>query len=248
MSPRDYELVKGEDIRDARSGRRKSDPRPRRLLVVQEEARPAVDVFEEDMVMTFPHLVVREAIALVALTLGLVVWSIFANAPLEEIANPLATPNPAKAPWYFLGLQELLHYYPPLVSGIILPGLTILALAVVPYFNVNLTRAPLWATDRRQKLVRLTAAIIAVAALFYVSGASPVWPIIGPTLAVGGLALLPGLIGGERGVLGWLSTRSLAFWIFVWFVVVAVTLTMIGIFFRGPSWSLTLPWVDGVYY
>ena len=62
------------------------------------------------------------------LVIALVCVALFWDAPLEQFANPLLTPNPAKAPWYFLGLQELLHYFPPLVAGIIIPTLVVVAL------------------------------------------------------------------------------------------------------------------------
>ncbi|MGH9577407.1 MAG: hypothetical protein ACRD3R_08210, partial [Terriglobales bacterium] len=109
-----------------------------RLVVVQGESEPAVDASDEPQVMSMPHLFLREGIALVGISLVLVLLAVFVDAPLEEIANPQKTPNPAKAPWYFLGLQELLHYYPPIVSGVLLPGLVVLALVVIPYFDVNL--------------------------------------------------------------------------------------------------------------
>jgi len=87
--------------------------------------------------LTYPHLLIREAITFMVLVIALVAVALFWDAPLEQLANPLLTPNPAKAPWYFLGLQELLHYFPPLVAGIIIPTLVVVALVIVPYFNVN---------------------------------------------------------------------------------------------------------------
>jgi hypothetical protein len=238
MSAADFELAAGEDARKA----------PVRVVVVQEEERPAVDLYDDDLVMSFPHLVVKELLILIAASLVLVLASLVFDAPLEELANPLKTPNPAKAPWYFLGLQELLHYYPPLVSGVILPGLAVLALAVIPYFTINLKREPFWETNRQSKLRGTIAAIFFLCVVFYFSGAHPVWPIIGPTLIVGGLMLWPAYRGTRTPWLHWLGTRSLAFWIFTWFLVSAVTLTVIGIFFRGPGWSFVLPWRDGLYY
>ncbi len=221
---------------------------PQRLLFVQGEARPPVDVHEEPLVMTFPHLLVRELIAFLALSLALVVLSLLVDAPLEEIANPLKTPNPAKAPWYFLGLQELLHYYPPVVSGVLLPGLVIVALAVIPYFRVNLERLPMWTTQATTKLLALWGAVAVLTALFYTTGAHPVWPIIGPLWVVA-LTMSSGRFVPARGRLSrFLHTRSVAFWIFAWFLLSATTLTVVGVFFRGPGWSFTLPWSDGVYY
>jgi menaquinol-cytochrome c reductase cytochrome b/c subunit len=238
MSPADYEL-KADD-----SARRT----PVRLCVLQEEARPPVDLHEDDVVMTFPHLVVKELIALIGFSLVLVLVALLFDAPLEAIATPLKTPNPAKAPWYFLGLQELLHYYPPLVSGVILPGLVVLALAIVPYFDINLRREPFWATHRARKLRASLAVIALLCGVFFFTGAHPIWPIIGPTLVLGGLMVLPGLRITRAPWLQWLGTRSLAFWVFSWFLLSSVVLTIVGVFFRGPGWSFTLPWRDGIYY
>jgi len=219
---------------------------PTRLLVVQGEERPAVDVSDEDMVMTFPHLVLREAIAFLALSLILVTLALVADAPLEELADPTRTPNPAKAPWYFLGLQELLHYYPPVVSGVLLPGILIVALAVIPYVRINLTRPPL-PRDRRT-LGTAWAAIVALTVVFFFTGSQPVWPFIGTLWGVGA-AMTAGAFGkSETGPGAWLRARSLPFWIFAWFLTAAVALTVIGVFFRGPGWSFTLPWRDGVFY
>jgi len=237
MSAPDFVPEPGADAREV----------PTRLLVVQEELRPPVHGQDAELVMTFPHLLVREMIALVAVSLVLVVVAMLFDAPLEELANPDKTPNPAKAPWYFLGLQELLHYYPPLISGVILPGLVMAALVVIPYFEVNLKREPLWQRDRGIKLVGVTTAIIVIAAVFYVTGAHPVWPLIGPTVGMGLLMLLPGLLGADKPLLRWLGMRSLSWWIFMWFLASSVVLTIIGVFFRGPGWTLTTPWTDGIF-
>jgi len=71
---------------------------------------------------------------------------------LEELANPMHTPNPAKAPWYFLGLQELLHYFPPVVAGVLIPGLVVMALIIIPYFNINVEAEGLWLRNRSRRL------------------------------------------------------------------------------------------------
>jgi hypothetical protein len=91
----------------------------------------------EDRIFTWPDLVFSEFICMVLLTVVLVVWSIVLKAPLEEPANPSIAPNPSKAPWYFLGLQEMLVYYDPWMAGVVLPGLIILGLMAIPYIDMN---------------------------------------------------------------------------------------------------------------
>ena len=90
-----------------------------------------------DKVHTWPHLVKVEFL-IGTLTLVLVtIWSIFIDAPLEAPANPALTPNPSKAPWYFLGLQELLVYFDPWFAGVVLPTLIIVGLMIIPYVDIN---------------------------------------------------------------------------------------------------------------
>jgi len=212
---------------------------PRRLALVRPDLRPAVRRAEERYVMTFPNLIVREVILFQLVVVFLAMLALLFDAPLEDIANPLETPNPAKAPWYFLGLQELLHYFPPVVAGVLLPALVVLALVVVPYARVNLSAGPLWRESPRRTAALLAVTLLALAALF---GAFQCWPIAVPTLLIG--AAMFAARGGERGgrLRRALFQVSLPEWIMTWFVVIAVVLTAIGTFFRGPGWSLVWPW------
>ncbi len=88
-------------------------------------------------VLVWPDLVYTEFLCMILWTIFLIVWSIFLKAPIEEPANPAKTPNPSKAPWYFLGLQEMLVYYDPWIAGVLLPGLIILGLMAIPYMDTN---------------------------------------------------------------------------------------------------------------
>ena len=90
-----------------------------------------------DKVHTWPHLVRVEFLCAVVIFISLLVWSLFIDAPLEHPANPAATPNPSKAPWYFLGLQEMLVYFDPWMAGVVLPSLIIVGLILIPYIDVN---------------------------------------------------------------------------------------------------------------
>jgi quinol-cytochrome oxidoreductase complex cytochrome b subunit len=89
----------------------------------------------EEKLETWPHLVKREYIAAAACLLFILVWSMLMNAPLESIANPNVTTNPSKAPWYFVGLQELLVYFDPWIAGVLLPGVIIVGLMAIPYID-----------------------------------------------------------------------------------------------------------------
>ena len=214
---------------------------PRRVALLHPDLRPAVRGVAERWVMTFPHLIVRELILFQVVVIVLSLAAILFDAPLEGIANPQETPNPAKAPWYFLGLQELLHYFPPIVAGVLLPALVVLALVTIPYARVNLEAGPLWAGRRSRFAIGLG---LAVAALTLGVGAFGCWPIAVPTLLVG--AAMFAARGGERGgrLRRSLARVTLPEWIMTWFVLVATLLTTIGTFFRGPGWSWIWPWLS----
>lgn len=98
---------------------------------------PLIESGADDKVLVWPDLVYTEMIALVLCTAFLVVWAIILKAPLEPPANPTNIPNPSKAPWYFLGLQELLVYFDPWIAGVLLPGLIIVGLVALPYIDKN---------------------------------------------------------------------------------------------------------------
>ncbi len=90
-----------------------------------------------EKVDVWPHLVSRELLAALLVTAVLCIWAVWLQAPLEEMANPTLTPNPSKAPWYFVGLQELLVYFDPWIAGVTLPGIIVLGLMALPYVDVN---------------------------------------------------------------------------------------------------------------
>jgi len=92
---------------------------------------------ESDRVWVWPDLVYTELISLIVCSIVLIVWSILLKAPLEQPANRAVTPNPSKAPWYFLGLQEMLVYFDPWLAGVVLPGLIIVGLIAIPYIDTN---------------------------------------------------------------------------------------------------------------
>jgi hypothetical protein len=91
----------------------------------------------DDKVHTWPHLVRMEFLVALFVFVVLLLWALLIDAPLEEPANPTRTPNPSKAPWYFLGLQEMLVYFDPWHAGVVLPTLIIVGLMVIPFIDIN---------------------------------------------------------------------------------------------------------------
>jgi len=148
---------------------------------VSEEARLS------DKVQVWPYLVKVEFLAALLVMAILTVWSITLNAPLEEPANPSLTPNPSKAPWYFLGLQEILVYFDPWIAGVTIPTLIILGLCAIPYIDIN-PKGNGYYTFKERKFAILTFGF--------------------------------------------------------GFLVLWVSLIVLGTFFRGPGWNLFMPWEE----
>lgn len=109
----------------------------RRRREVESGISPEQKADVEDKIHSWPYLVRKEFLVAIIVTVLLIIWSILLEAPLEEFANPTRTPNPAKAPWYFLGLQEMLVYFDPWIAGVVLPTFIIIGLCLIPYIDVN---------------------------------------------------------------------------------------------------------------
>jgi len=158
--------------------------RPYRLLaMVKQDAVVRVQKEPDDTVMTWPHLLSIEFLAAVVMSIFLLLMGLFINAPLEELANGNVTPAVAKAPWYFLGLQELLAYFHPAVAGVLVPTFAIVGAMIIPYVdraNIHTTRP---------------------------------------------------------------SQRKTAVVLFSLFLGLGLTVTFIGIFFRGPGYSFVIPYL-----
>lgn len=114
----------------------------RLLTVVKSGSIQDVKAAPVDKVHTWPHLLAVEFVAALACTAFVTLFSIFVNAPLLELANINQTPNPSKAPWYFLGLQELLTMFHPMVAGVTIPGIGLVALILAPYTDRNPSNKP----------------------------------------------------------------------------------------------------------
>ncbi len=109
----------------------------RLLTVVKSGSIQDVKAVPVDKVHTWPHLLAAEFVAALACTAFTFIFSVFVNAPLLQLANTNQTPNPSKAPWYFLGLQELLTTFHPMIAGVTLPGVGLIALILAPFLDRN---------------------------------------------------------------------------------------------------------------
>jgi menaquinol-cytochrome c reductase cytochrome b/c subunit len=114
---------------------------------------------KEEMVYTWPYLVSIEAIMAVAMTLSLTIMSLFVNAPLLDLANGDKTPNPAKAPWYFLGLQELLLHMHPALAGVMVPTAALVLLGMIPYIDRDRRGTGIWFSTKKGVPIAVFSAI-----------------------------------------------------------------------------------------
>jgi hypothetical protein len=159
---------------------KKGAPDKHRLLaLVPPEGIQRVEREQGDRVNVWPHLLIEEFVAMFVLSVGLVVFSTFLNAPLRELANANLTPNPSKAPWYFLGLQELLRYFHPMVAGITIPTFILVGLAAVPFVDRNPSTRP---GDRKIAITLFTmlfmfgAVLTIIGSFFRGPGYNWTWP------------------------------------------------------------------------
>src|SRR5438477_9281380 len=121
-----------------------------RVLTPPPRTRPTTPADQEaDTVQVWPHLVVIEFLGAVIITINLVLLGTLINGPLETLANPDCTPNPSKAPWYFLNLQELLLHMNPALAGVIVPTAALVALAAIPYFDKGTQGLGIWFYNAR---------------------------------------------------------------------------------------------------
>ncbi len=214
---------------------------PRRIVFVTRRTSAQVKAETEDQVQTFPEVLFRAAVAVMTLAVALVWIALIFNAPLEGLADPSHTPNPAKAPWYFLGLQEMLHYFPPVVAGVLAPGLVVMALIVIPYFKVNIEADGFFLKDRGRRL-RIFYVIAVVLVIFL--GLFHVLAALVPTVIMAGLMLLASQSSPQSpsAFRRYLAARPLSYWVMTWFLFELIVLTAIGTFFRGPGWAWIWPW------
>ena len=230
-TPKDFTAVLDSDARKT----------PRRIAFITKRTSPHVHVKDEERVMTYPEVFFRALVAIEVFAIALVLTALFWDAPLEGLADPMHTPNPAKAPWYFLGLQEMLHYFPPVVAGVLVPGLVVMALIVIPYFNINVEAEGMWLKDKAHRL-RIFWIVVLLFSIFL--AVVHVWVALVPTLIIATLMYVASQVDPQTatGFRRSLVNRPLSYWIMTWFLFELIVLTAIGTFFRGPGWSWVLPW------
>jgi hypothetical protein len=217
---------------------------------------PMVGKGPEDTVFSFPIVLLWEVLLLLGVTLVIFIFSLLKQAPLEEIANPLITTDPAKAPWYFVGLQELLEHMHPTVAGIMIPGLLVAFLIALPYLDHSREHAGVWfSTPRGKRIAGWTALYTAVVMPVYIlvdnffslreflRAIAPQWIAQGllPSIIIGVLVILPvlRLASLSRGKP---NAREVMLVLFTVMFVSAIILTVSGFLFRGPGFKLYLPW------
>jgi len=222
---------------------------PRRVVFVTRRTSAQVKVTDEDQIQTYPEILFRAVVAIEVLTIALVLIALRFNAPLEGLADPTHTPNPAKAPWYFLGLQEMLHYFPPVVAGVLVPGLVVMALIVIPYFKVNIEADGLFLKDREKRLRIFYIVAVGLSLFLLFPKFDPrveehFYVAFVPTLIIAGLMILASRSSPQSSSAfrRYLAARPLSYWVMTWFLFELVVLTVVGTFFRGPGWGWVWPW------
>ena len=214
---------------------------------------PLVGKGPDDTLFAFPIVLLWEIVLLLGVTLSLFLFSLVKQAPLEEIANPLITTDPAKAPWYFLGLQEMLEHMHPTLAGVIIPTILVLFLVALPYLDHSRTQAGVWfSSPRGRRIAGWTALYTLVVMPAYIvldnqfslrellRATAPQWLAQGllPAAILGVLVALPALAVRRRQA----DTRELMLVLFTVLLVSAVVFTVSGFLFRGPGFKLYWPW------
>ena len=215
---------------------------------------PAEDIEKKPVrVPTLPHLLVREVAAALALIAFVLVVAMIFNAPLENKANPGLSPNPTKAPWYFVGIQEMLMHFHPFFALFIIPALAMIAMLCIPYINYQSDTAGVWFASLPGRKTALRAALIAAVA-------TPVW-ILADEYIINFAVWLPGIpavIGNGLipFIFFWATGIGFYFFlkrrhcatnneavqaVFVLILVAFIILTVTGVWFRGAGMRLSLP-------
>ncbi|MCG6537426.1 MAG: hypothetical protein L7F78_22620, partial [Syntrophales bacterium LBB04] len=221
------------------------------LMALVRRTGPAVEKVPDDTVFSWPHLMVMELLAVLSTTLFLLFVSLLANAPLRGWADPDITENPAKAPWYFSNLQEILLHMSPALSGIWIPVGVIIAMMAVPYFERRQEDVGIWfASPKGRKIcvwssVYTTIALVSLVLFDEFIGVRSLVssPAIFPEwiIPIGTIAALMAIL--YLGIRRWQPNgREIALAFFTAFVTTYFVLTISGQFFRGIGLHLTPVW------
>jgi quinol-cytochrome oxidoreductase complex cytochrome b subunit len=217
------------------------------LMGLMKGKTPAVERDVENTVMSWPHLLRAELAVFMLCMAVMMVLAYYFDAPLKEHANPLIPENPAKAPWYFLGLQELISYS-AFMGGVGLPGIALLGLGLIPYLDREQDHVGLWFSNGTGKRVAVQtfflSVIVVIGLLAFAINYGWIrnwWPeapqllitFINPgTIMVGILVIWSFIVLRQTG-----STRMAAISLFTFFLVAFVILTYVGTELRGPNWD-----------
>jgi quinol-cytochrome oxidoreductase complex cytochrome b subunit len=222
------------------------------LVELMRGESPLVGKGPDDTVFSFPVVLLWEIVLLLGITLAIFLFSLVKQAPLEEIANPLVTTDPAKAPWYFVGLQELLEHMHPTLAGVIIPTILILFLVMLPYIDHSRAGVGVWFSSMRGKRIVIGSALYTLVVMpAYVvldnafslrellRNAAPQWVAQGLLPAAIMAVLVAGPVFFLR--LRRASTREVMLALFTIMLVAAIVFTVTGFLFRGPGFKLYGP-------
>ena len=226
------------------------------VQVVRGAPTTMADKGPDNTVFAFPVVAIIELLITLGMSALLLFISMFKNAPLEELANPMVTTDPAKAPWYFMGLQELLEHMHPTVAGVLIPTVAVLFLIAIPYLDNSRVNAGKWFGGAREKRVVLFTAIYAMIVMIAYVLADNAFPLrevlrdvvpsmvaqaVVPALIIAALSAIPALFvwrtSGKQ-----LNMRLILLALFTMLFFSAVVLTVTGFLFRGPGFKLSMPW------
>jgi menaquinol-cytochrome c reductase cytochrome b/c subunit len=212
-----------------------------------------VDHGPDDSIFAFPVVAIMELILTLGVILVLLLMSLAVNAPLEELANPTTTTDPAKAPWYFMGLQEMLEHGHPTLMAVLMPTLIVLFVIAIPYLDNSPAGAGTWFTSKRGKRITLfTALYVLIVMPLYIfldtsfpireffRGQLPdfVLNAMVPALIMAVIVFLPLLILTRFKP----NAREVMLVLFTVLFTSAIVFTLTGFLFRGPGFELYWPW------
>lgn len=212
-----------------------------------------VDKGPDGTILSFPVVALIELVLTLGVTLVLLAMSLGVNAPLEEIANPNTTTDPAKAPWYLMGLQEMLEHGHPTLMAILFPTLMILFVMAIPYLDNNQTGAGKWFTNAKGKKITLFTAIYTVIMMplyIWLDNTFPLRELLRGQLPDFILQMaIPAVIMGIIVIIPLLALvktkptpRDIMLVLFTVLFIGAIVFTLTGFLFRGPGFELYFPW------